>query len=86
MDDKEGSVSKCHDLDVIFDGKLGFNMRIAKVITESYPSLGFLKHNSVYLDLDPKIVIYNLVRPKLEYVSIVWNSSSAWCIDEVKKM
>uniref|UniRef100_A0A1Y1MJR8 Reverse transcriptase domain-containing protein n=1 Tax=Photinus pyralis TaxID=7054 RepID=A0A1Y1MJR8_PHOPY len=61
------------DLGIVFDKKLSFNIHIENKIKAAYSSLGFifrsskdLKNGSTY-----KILYHTLVRPHLEYASII---------------
>lgn len=64
------------DLGVIFDTKLNFSLHYDYAIAKSNSLLGFLKRNSKdFRDVYSLKSIYcSLVRPYLEYSSIIWDS------------
>lgn len=63
------------DLGIILDSKLSFDEHLDYVISKSLSMLGFLKRNtSDFTNIDSLLCLYtSLVRPHLEYCSIVWN-------------
>ena len=65
------------DLGVIFDPKLCFKEHIDFIFSKSMRLLGFIKRNSSEFH-DPttlKSLYVSLVRPHLEYCSVIWNPS-----------
>ncbi|XP_063707697.1 uncharacterized protein LOC134836418, partial [Culicoides brevitarsis] len=72
-------VQSVNDLGVTFDYKINFNSHVDKIVNESRRVLGFIKRRAKEFK-DPfvtKILYQSLVRSKLEYASVAWNTSGA---------
>ena len=71
------SLEMVKDLGIIFDKKFSFKEHISHIFSKSMRLLGFIKRNSLEFR-DPstiKSLYVSLVRPYLEYCSIIWNPS-----------
>lgn len=83
-------VTSKKDLGILLDPRLTFNEHIDYVICKANSMLGFLKRNSRDFT-DPytlKTLFISLVRPHLEYCSIIWNPSynlHSYRIERVQK-
>lgn len=62
------------DLGVIFDSNLSFTHHINDIVTNSFRSLGFVIRNTrEFNDINTiKLLYCALVRPRVEYASIIW--------------
>lgn len=70
-------VHTINDLGVTLDSKINFNSHVDKIVNDSRRVLGFVKRRAKEFD-DPyvtKSLYQSLVRSKLEYASVVWNTS-----------
>ena len=70
-------VTTTNDLGIIMDSKLSFKQHIDKIVNNGKRMLGFMKRRAKEFN-DPyvtKALYTSLVRPNLEYASIVWNGS-----------
>lgn len=68
------NVHSCLDLGVMMDAKLNFNSHISMIVNKAYRNLGFIKRWAKDLK-DPyvtKLLFISLVRPIVEYASVVW--------------
>lgn len=66
-----------NDLGIIMDSKLTFKDHIEKIVNNGKRILGFMKRRAKEFN-DPyvtKVLYTSLVRPSLEYASVVWNGS-----------
>lgn len=82
------SVESFNDLGVILDAKLRFHLHIHSVINKSRHALGFIKRWSKEFS-DPyvtKSLYISLVRPILEYASIVWSPSYSCDINSLESV
>jgi hypothetical protein len=63
-------------LGVLLDCKLYFHQHINYIFSQSLKMLGLIRYNtSSFSTLDSLLVLYSiLVRSKIEYASVVWNS------------
>ena len=78
--DNEGNIHKIEhvnqekDLGIIFDKNLNFDVHIKSKVTIANRNLGLIYKKFTYLDQIIFKQLYKaLVRPHLEYASIVWN-------------
>ncbi|KAL9917892.1 uncharacterized protein ACN427_000469 [Glossina fuscipes fuscipes] len=81
-------VDSITDLGVLFDHRLRFNLHIELSISKARSALGFIKRWSKELD-DPYITkrLYMcLVRPILEYASVVWSPSYRCYVDSIESV
>ena len=71
------SLEMVKDLGIIFDKKISFKEHIGHIFSKSMRLLGYIKRNSLELRDPSKIrsLYVSLVRPYLEYCSIIWNPS-----------
>lgn len=69
------SVAEHKDLGVSFNNMLTFGNHIKHIVNNAYKLLGFVIRNSkAFLCTSTVITLYrSLVRPKLEYASVIWN-------------
>ena len=59
------------------DSKMTWSAHIRNTINKANKALGFLRRNFWYCTTDVKVTTYNmLVRPILEYASVVWDPHS----------
>ena len=81
-------VDKCKDLGVHLQSNLKFNDHFEYIVNRAYKILGFIIRNSKFLTNIHVIVrLYNaLVRPILEYASIVWSPKAITNIDLIEKV
>jgi hypothetical protein len=70
------SVNTINDLGIIFDTSLSFGSHIRSLLSESYKMLGFVKRNTrSFQNLEAIMKLYQtLIRSKLEYCCVVWDS------------
>jgi Reverse transcriptase (RNA-dependent DNA polymerase) len=67
-------VEEIKDLGVIFSSNLSFKSHVKYVCAKSFKMLGFLKRNCTDFSLRTNQLLYlALVRPNMEYASVVWN-------------
>jgi hypothetical protein len=69
--------SQCvKDLGVLLDCKLYFHLHIDYILSQGLKMLGLIRYiTSSFSTLESLLVLYNLlVRSKVEYASVVWNS------------
>lgn len=81
-------VNDFQDLGVTFDGKLTFDFHISSMISRANSILGFLKRNSSDFK-DPytlKSLFCSIVRPILEYSSVVWNPTTQNNINRIERV
>lgn len=81
-------VSHVKDLGITYDSKLSYKLHIESAIRSSFRSLGFIFREAKHLtDINCLIKLYNtLVRPKLEYASILWHSQPNTYTSDVEKV
>lgn len=79
---------ECKDLGVIFQSNLKFNNHYNYIVNKAYKMLGFVVRNSRFFkDLGCIIKLYNsLVRPHLEYASVIWSPQGGVNIDLIEKV
>ena len=65
------------DLGVTFDSKLTFSPHVVNITNDAYRNLGFLVRTTKEFANDStlKTLYYSYVRSKLEYASLIWNTS-----------
>ena len=76
------------DLGILIDAKLTFKQQIDKVTSSGHTVLGFVKRRAKELN-DPYLtrkMYYSLVRPILEYASIVWSPYRKVDIDRIESV
>lgn len=81
-------VNDFKDLGVIFDSKLNFDLHIEYLTSKASCLLGFLKRNSTDFK-DPytlKAIYSSIVRPILEYCSVVWNPIALKNINRIERV
>ena len=66
---------EARDLGVLFSADLSFNTHIQSIVSSAYRTLGFiLRWGRFFKNITTLKLLYcTLVRPKLEYCSIVWS-------------
>jgi hypothetical protein len=77
--------SNIKHLGVIFDSKLLFNLHIFKIKKKSLAVFGMIKRNCLQFN-DPstfKSLYSSLIRPHLEYASIIWET---WTLSHCKQI
>ena len=82
------TVEQFPDLGVLMDPKLRFNLHINSILSKAYRTLGFIKRWAKEFR-DPyitKLLFTSLVRPILEYASIVWNPSYLCDINRIESV
>ena len=61
-------------LEVTLDANLRWNHHLHELSSKATKTLNLIKRNVWFRDEDTKCFLYKtLVRPKLEYASVVWN-------------
>lgn len=69
--------TECKDLGVHLQSNMKFHSHYISIVNKTYKVLGFVIRNSRYFGIDTTIRLYNaLVRPSLEYASIIWAPES----------
>lgn len=82
------NVSSFDDLGVILDRKLDFNLHVTTCVNKAKSLLGFMKRWSKEFN-DPyvtKNLYTSLVRPVLEYASVVWSPNYGCHIDSIESV
>ncbi|XP_075150875.1 uncharacterized protein LOC142224983 [Haematobia irritans] len=77
-----------NDLGVLFDRRLKFDSHVESIVSRAMSTLGFIKRwsrefNDPYLS---KRIYTSLVRPILEYASVVWSPSYQCYVDRVESV
>lgn len=76
------------DLGIIMDSKLNFIKHVDKITSHAYKILGFIIRSGREFK-DPNTLIHlfkTLVRPILEYCSIIWSPYTQGLVDEVERI
>lgn len=87
-DESLARVDDKKDLGVIFDSKLEFDLHINAIVSKANSILGFVKRNSSDFR-DPytvKSLFCCLVRPIIEYCSVVWNPTTLNCVIRIERV
>ena len=80
-------VEKIKYLDVRITNDLKWNTRVSNILTKVNRTLGFLRRNLGACPLDVKESAYKeLIRPILEYGSLVWDPQCILLQDELEKV
>ena len=81
-------VNCMRDLGVTIDQKLNFCDHVSAIIQGARKALGFIMRNSHCIKNEHvlKLLYFTLVRSKLEYASIIWNSISKNQSDRVERV
>ena len=81
-------VNSFKDLGIIFDNKLTFRDHVFHMISKAKKSLWLLKyHSKKFKNVDAIILLYNsLVKSKLMFGSIIWNTYNEGLIYEIEKV
>lgn len=84
-------IDKCgsfKDLGVIFDNKLNFTEHLTNITSSALKNLGFIVRNTKsFTDTNSLRSLYaSLVRPKLEYCSIVWSPFYQYKINSIENV
>ena len=76
------------DLGVIIDQKLYFCDHVNNIIQGARKALGFIMRNSHCINSEHvlKLLYFTLVRSKLEYASVIWNSISKHQSDRIERV
>ena len=82
------SVESFTDLGILFDRKLSFNLHIDKIVNKASSLLGCLKRwakefNDPYVT---KLLFTSLVRPILEYGTVIWSPCYQCHIDRIESV
>lgn len=82
------SVTEVKDLGVIFDTKLSFSLHIDYVVAKASSMLGFVKRSCAVFSSPYalKSVYMSLVRPFLEYCSIIWCPTYVTSINRLERV
>ncbi|XP_044591507.1 uncharacterized protein LOC123273733 [Cotesia glomerata] len=80
--------SSIKDLRIIFDTKLTFSAHIDKIVSQAYKVLGYiLRSGKDFKNNHTLVHLFNsLVRPILEYGSIVWSPATNIMISKIEKI
>lgn len=81
-------VSSVKDLGIIIDNKLNFTEHIDKITSKAFKTLGFiLRTGREFNDVHTNLHLFNtLVRPILEYCSIIWSPHTQVQINRVERI
>ena len=75
------------DLGVTISKDLSWNTHINNITSTPNKTLGFVKRNVVTKNKDIKTMAYNsLVRPQVEYASVVWSPYTKDNINKIEKV
>jgi hypothetical protein len=76
------------DLGVLLDCKLYFHQHVNYIFSQSLKMLGLMRYiTSSFSTLDRLLALYStLVRSKIEYASVVWNSITSTDYDKLEKI
>jgi hypothetical protein len=81
--------SQCvKDLGVLLDCNLYFHQHINYIFSQSLKMLGLIRYiTSSFFTLESLLVLYsNLVRSKIEYASVVWNSITSTDSEKLERI
>ena len=81
-------VSEFKDLGVFVDSKLTFNVHINTVVSKANKLLGFIYRSTKYFSNTRCMIILfvSIVRPVVEYCSVVWSPSYTTHINRIEKI
>ncbi len=75
------------DLGVVIDSKLTFTKHVQIQINKANRSLGAVKHTFKFMDKTSFLLLYkSLIRPYLEYASVVWSPKSKRDSDDLERV
>lgn len=76
------------DLGVTFNSQLSFKTQIINMVNKAFKILGFIKRiGKDFQNQDTFKTLYNsLVRSKLEYCCVIWNTNIEYLINEMEKV
>ena len=81
------SVDAAKYLGVTISKDLSWNTHINNITSTANKTLGFVKRNVVTKNKDIKTMAYNsLVRPEVEYASVVWSPYTKDNINKIEKV
>jgi hypothetical protein len=88
LDDKLVEINTIQDLGVIFQSNLSFLSHIEKSCTKTLKSLGFLIRCTKEFNDEHclKTLYVSLVRPLLEYCSVLWNPTQFGHIESLDRI
>ncbi|PNF39610.1 hypothetical protein B7P43_G10540 [Cryptotermes secundus] len=80
--------SSIKDLGVFFDSKLHFHTHVNYIFSECLKLLGLIRSNTYrFSSLESLYVLYfTLIRSKLEYASVVWNSITSTDANKLERI
>ena len=80
------SVDAAKYLGVTISKDLSWNTHINNITSTASKTLGFVKRNVVTKNKDIQTMAYNsLVRPQVEYASVVWSPNTKTTLTKLKK-
>jgi len=76
------------DLGVYLQSSFKFNLHFTHIVNKAYRKLGFIIRNSKsFVKTETLKILYNsLVRPHLEYASIIWSPQANCHIDYIERV
>ena len=75
------------DLGVLIDNQLNFRGHVQHQVNEANVGLGSVRHTFKYLDhLSIKILYKSLIRPHLEYATVIWSPQSKRMKDAIEQV
>lgn len=79
-------VRSVNDLGVTYDDTFSFKMHVQRIVAASYKNLGFIMRESYCFNNIRTIKLLNgtLVRPKLEYASVVWYPHALGLVKQIE--
>ena len=69
------------------DKELTFHLRVDKLYKKQSQRIGILKKNRHCLQIKHMVIFYNaIIRPVMDYVSVMWLNCDKHCLDRVLKL
>lgn len=87
-DTKIGRTNEYKDLGIHFQSNMKFNTHYKTIINKALRALGFIIRNAKnFSKIETTLKLYNaLVRPHLEYASVIWSPSANVHADSIEKV
>ena len=69
------------------DKELTFHLHVDKLYKKLFQRIGILKKNRHCLQIKHMVIFYNaIIRPVMDYVSVIWSNCDKHCLDRVLKL
>ena len=69
------------------DKELTFHLHVDKLYKKLSQCIGILKKNRHCLQIKHMVIFYNaIIRPVMDYVSVIWSNCNKHCLDRVLKL